>query len=74
MSPRVLIIDDERNIRRTFAMVLTAEGFTVDVAESGEVVRVKSAEDSEFHDRSIARRLGLVTGSVLCVPITAENR
>jgi two-component system nitrogen regulation response regulator NtrX len=36
VSPRVLIIDDERNIRRTFAMVLTAEGFTVDVAESGE--------------------------------------
>ncbi|MBK8164498.1 MAG: sigma-54-dependent Fis family transcriptional regulator [bacterium] len=36
MKARVLIVDDERNIRRTFAMVLTAEGFTVDVAESGE--------------------------------------
>ena len=36
MSSRVLIVDDERNIRRTFAMVLTSEGYTVDVAESGE--------------------------------------
>ena len=36
MSPRVLIVDDERNIRRTFSMVLTAEGMDVDVAETGE--------------------------------------
>jgi len=36
MTPRVLIIDDEKNIRRTFKMVLGAEGFTVDVAETGE--------------------------------------
>ena len=36
MTPRVLIIDDERNIRRTFQMVLTDEGFTVDTAETGE--------------------------------------
>ncbi len=36
MNPRVLIIDDERNIRRTFQMVLTSEGFAVDTAESGE--------------------------------------
>jgi two-component system nitrogen regulation response regulator NtrX len=36
MEPRVLIIDDERNIRRTFKMVLSGEGFAVDVAETGE--------------------------------------
>jgi two-component system nitrogen regulation response regulator NtrX len=36
MKPRVLIIDDERNIRRTFQMVLTAEGMDVEVAETGE--------------------------------------
>ena len=36
MTPRVLIIDDERNIRRTFQMVLTAEGLAVDTAETGE--------------------------------------
>jgi two-component system nitrogen regulation response regulator NtrX len=36
VSPRVLIVDDERNIRRTFTMVLAAEGYEVDSAESGE--------------------------------------
>jgi two-component system nitrogen regulation response regulator NtrX len=36
MTPKVLIIDDERNIRRTFKMVLTGEGMSVDVAETGE--------------------------------------
>jgi len=33
---RILICDDERNIRRTFGMVLSSEGFQVAEAESGE--------------------------------------
>ena len=33
---RILIVDDEKNIRRTFGMVLTGEGFEVTEAESGE--------------------------------------
>ena len=33
---RILIIDDEKNIRRTFGMVLKGEGFEVIEAESGE--------------------------------------
>ncbi|MCP4293184.1 MAG: sigma-54-dependent Fis family transcriptional regulator [bacterium] len=36
MSARILIIDDERNIRRTFKMVLEAEGMSVEAAETGE--------------------------------------
>jgi len=36
MSRHVLIVDDEKNIRRTFSMVLESEGFTVSVAETGE--------------------------------------
>ncbi len=36
MSRRVLIVDDEKNIRRTFKMVLESEGFDVSVAETGE--------------------------------------
>ena len=36
MSRHVLIVDDEKNIRRTFKMVLEAEGFTVSTAETGE--------------------------------------
>ena len=50
------------------------QGIAGHVAESGEVVRVKNAEDSEFHDRSISRRLGLTTGAVLCVPVVAGNK
>ncbi|HPF70075.1 MAG TPA: sigma-54 dependent transcriptional regulator [Candidatus Krumholzibacteria bacterium] len=36
MSRHVLIVDDEKNIRRTFGMVLGGEGFAVSTAESGE--------------------------------------
>ncbi len=36
MSRKVLIVDDEKNIRRTFKMVLETEGFVVSVAETGE--------------------------------------
>lgn len=36
MKDRILITDDERNIRRTFGMVLRGEGFAVEEAESGE--------------------------------------
>jgi len=35
MPNRILIVDDERNIRRTFQMVLQAEGYTVETAETG---------------------------------------
>lgn len=52
----------------------TGQGIAGHVAETGEVVRVKSAEDSEFHDRTIAKRLGLTTGSVLCVPVITGNK
>jgi len=52
----------------------TGQGIAGHVAESGEAVRVSSAEESEFHDKSIARKLGLSTGAVLCVPITVEGR
>jgi two-component system nitrogen regulation response regulator NtrX len=36
MTPRILIIDDEKNIRRTFQMVLGGEGYAVETAETGE--------------------------------------
>ncbi len=52
----------------------TGQGIAGHVAESGEVVRVKNAEDSEFHDRSIAKRLGLTTGAVLCVPVVTGEK
>ena len=36
MKPTVMIVDDEKNIRRTFSMVLEAEGFAVVTAGTGE--------------------------------------
>lgn len=36
MTRKILIVDDERNIRRTFQMVLQAEGYTVETAETGQ--------------------------------------
>jgi DNA-binding NtrC family response regulator len=36
MTTTVLIVDDEKNIRRTLRMVLEGEGYTVDEASSGE--------------------------------------
>src|SRR3954451_383097 len=36
MPSTVLIVDDEKNIRRTVRMVLEGEGFTVEEAASGE--------------------------------------
>jgi DNA-binding NtrC family response regulator len=36
MPSTVLIVDDEKNIRRTVRMVLEGEGFTVEEAGSGE--------------------------------------
>ncbi len=52
----------------------TGQGIAGHVAESGDIVRVKSADDSEFHDRSIARKLGLSTGAVLCVPVGVGHK
>lgn len=50
------------------------QGIAGHVAETGEVVRVKSAEDSEFHERSLSRKLGVPTGALLCVPVKAGNK
>jgi CheY-like chemotaxis protein len=36
MSSTILIVDDEKNIRRTVRMVLEGEGFGVEEASSGE--------------------------------------
>src|SRR3990167_5907155 len=35
---RVVVVDDERNIRRTLQMVLEGEGYTVETFESAETV------------------------------------
>ena len=53
---RILVVDDERNMRTTLADILSEEGFDVSTAESGEkAVRMRACacssttEMSRFH-------------------------
>ncbi|MFH1681628.1 MAG: sigma-54 dependent transcriptional regulator [Candidatus Eisenbacteria bacterium] len=45
MAERILVVDDERNIRRTLEMVLRPEGFETIEAESGEAALRLLAEE-----------------------------
>lgn len=51
----------------------TGQGIAGFVAMTGEIVRVERADDSEHYDKSIARKLGVSVGAVLCVPIPGED-
>src|SRR5262245_30733119 len=44
MPARVLVVDDEKNIRRTLAMVLEGEGYSVEDAHSAEEAIARVAE------------------------------
>jgi len=50
------------------------QGIAGHVAQSGNVVRVANAKESEFHDRNIARKLGIEAEAVVCAPIHADCR
>lgn len=50
------------------------QGIAGHVAETGEHVRIQNAEESEFYDRAIAKKLGVQIKSVLCVPIPGDDR
>lgn len=52
----------------------SGQGIAGHVAATGETVRVGHAEDCPRFDRTIAQRLGVAAGSVLCVPIAGEDR
>ncbi len=43
MKPRILVIDDERNIRDVFAILLEDNGYEVETAESGRAGIVRAA-------------------------------
>ncbi len=49
------------------------QGIAGHVAATGESVRVTRAEDSEHYDKTIAKKLGVQIGAVLCVPINVGN-
>ena len=44
MSHRILIVDDEANIRRMLGALLRAEGFTVEEAGNGQGLALRYAE------------------------------
>ncbi len=64
----------EKSESLTSLRLKRGQGIAGHVADTGEVVRVAKADDSEFFDRSISRKLGVTTGAVLCVPVTASGR
>ena len=59
---RILVVDDERNIRKNFSMVLEAAGYAVDTAGDGEEALTKSKEqyyDIAFVDLQMPKMGGL---------------
>lgn len=63
----------ERSEALTSVRLKTGQGIAGYVALTGETVRVDRADDSPHYDRSIAKKLGVPVGSVLCVPIPGEE-
>jgi len=67
LSGTVLVVDDERNIRRTLRMVLEGEGATVREAETGEaaLAQLRAAVDSEAEDEASVELPNVVVMDVL---------
>lgn len=63
----------EKSEALTSLRLKTGQGIAGFVALTGQTVRVARAEDSEHYDKSIARKLGVVVGALLCVPIPGEE-
>lgn len=63
----------EKSDALTSVRLKTGQGIAGYVAMSGETVRVERADDSDHYDKSIARKLGVSIGSVLCVPIPGDE-
>jgi DNA-binding response OmpR family regulator len=63
-NERILLIDDDKNIRQTLAIVLQEEGYIVDTAETGKEAVEKSY--SNFYNLAIVDwRLPDIEGTVL---------
>jgi len=62
LQARILVVDDERNIRRTLGMVLETAGYQVDSASNGEEALAKCREqhyDIAFVDLQMPKMGGL---------------
>jgi signal transduction histidine kinase len=63
----------EKSESLTAVNLKRGQGIAGHVAETGEVINVDHAEDSEHYDRAVARKLGVQIDAVLCVPIRGEG-
>ena len=68
MSSKILVVDDEENIRKLYTAELTAEGYEVSSVDSGEAALdwvAKEAPDLVVLDIKMAERDGLnILGSI----------
>lgn len=82
----ILLAEDERDAlffraaqgarsEALISMSLEAgQGIAGRVATTGVPIRVASAEESPHYDRSVARKLAIEIGAVLCVPIVGDGK
>ncbi len=63
----------EKSDALTSVRLKTGQGIAGFVALTGQTVRVDRADDSEHYDKTIARKLGVSIGAVLCVPIPGDE-
>ena len=71
--PPILMVDDEPNLRATVSELLMDDGYTVDVAESGEqAVEMLTEPDSEYFMMITDGRLGGMSGYELLKKAKAD--
>jgi DNA-binding NtrC family response regulator len=63
-NARILLIDDDKNIRQTLAIVLQEEGYFVDTAENGKEA-IKKSFDNFYNLAIVDWRLPDIDGTVL---------
>jgi len=61
MTKRILVIDDELEIRNTLSEILREEGYDTDLAESGETAIVK-VQEKKYDIALMDYRLGSLNG------------
>jgi len=65
---RILVVDDDENIRKTLSVILKNEGYAVDVADSGSDA-IKKSENTAYNVALIDIRLPDMEGTELLTRI-----
>lgn len=61
VNPKILVIDDDKSIRKIFRINLEEEGYIIDLAESGEKA-LRKVEDQRYNLALIDIKLGDMDG------------